>query len=352
MPMEKYPKLLGVKFDPLFSFSQHAAMVARKAADRLKVLRALSDTEFGKDKECMLSTYKTFIRPLFDYAAPIVYPNMSPSSILRLQRIQNKSLRLVTGCHTAAAIDHLHDECDILPVGEHMKLLSAQFLAGALAPTHPSHKHVTGPQGRRRMKETLRTKVFDDVAQYTKADGTIQAGDVRKVQDMIHTDIVGKAIASQEPNKVLNTKPPRINKNESTLCRKTRTTLAQLRSGHCARLKAYQHKIGKVDDDKCPDCDIEAQDVSHLFNCPARPTGLTTRALWSDPGEVAHFLSSHPAFDGIPPPTTPPPRRRRRRGRPPSTSSARSSLFLPLSIPDSPSFSDLSFSFSLFSPEP
>ena len=84
VPMEKYPKLLGVKFDPLFSFSQHADMVARKAAARLKILRALSDSDFGKDKECLLETFKAYIRPLFDYAAPVVYPNLSPSSILRL----------------------------------------------------------------------------------------------------------------------------------------------------------------------------------------------------------------------------------------------------------------------------
>ena len=100
--------------------------------------------------------------------------------------------------------------------------------------------------------------------------------------------------------------------------------------------------------DVCPDCRLDAQDVTHLFNCPARPTGLTTRALWTDAREVAHFLASHPAFDGIAPPKTPPPRRRRRRGRPPSTSSARSTLFSPLSIPSSLSLSS-SFSLSLSS---
>ena len=38
------------------------------------------------------------------------------------------------------------------------------------------------------MKETLRTKCFEDVCPYTKADGTIAAGDVREVQNRIHTD--------------------------------------------------------------------------------------------------------------------------------------------------------------------
>ena len=38
------------------------------------------------------------------------------------------------------------------------------------------------------MKETLRTKCFEDVCPYTKADGTIAVGDVREVQNRIHTD--------------------------------------------------------------------------------------------------------------------------------------------------------------------
>ena len=58
------------------------------------------------------------------------------------------------------------------------------------------------------MKEMLRTKVFEDVRPYTKADGTIAAGDVREVQNRIHTDIAGKTIASLMPNRDLNARPP------------------------------------------------------------------------------------------------------------------------------------------------
>ena len=85
-------------------------------------MRALSDTHFGKDKDCLLLTYKCFIRSLFNYAAPIVYPLYSASSIERLQKVQNRSLRLATGCHLAFSIDHLHAEALELPVGDHLHL--------------------------------------------------------------------------------------------------------------------------------------------------------------------------------------------------------------------------------------
>ena len=99
VPTEKNLRLLGVTLDPLFTFSAHAAVIAKGSALKLNIIRALSDTHFGKDKDCLLLTYKCFIRSLFDYAAPIVYPQYSATSIEKLQRVQNKALRLVTGCH-------------------------------------------------------------------------------------------------------------------------------------------------------------------------------------------------------------------------------------------------------------
>ena len=133
-------------------------MIARKAASRINIIRALSDSTFGKDKECLLTTFKMYIRSLFNYAAPVVYPNYSASSIARLQKVQNRGLRLALGCHVASSVDHLHDEATELPVKEHLHLLSSQFLARALQENHPSHHYVKQDQGPRPMKETLHSK--------------------------------------------------------------------------------------------------------------------------------------------------------------------------------------------------
>ena len=124
MLQDNNPKLPSVTLDPTFTFSAHAVTVARKAIARLNVLRALSDTPFGHNKECLSATFKWLVRPLLDYAAPIVYPSYWSSSIQRLQLVQNRFLRLITGCHTTAAIDHLLSETKILPVEAHLRLLS------------------------------------------------------------------------------------------------------------------------------------------------------------------------------------------------------------------------------------
>ena len=49
-----------------------------------------------------------------------------------------------------------------------------------------------------------------------------------------------------------------------------RDTLAQIRTGHCALLKAYRKRIGLEDDGTCETCSIEEEDREHLLGkCPA-----------------------------------------------------------------------------------
>ena len=122
------------------------------------------------------------------------------------------------------------------------------------------------------MKETLRSKCLSVVEPYLNADGVVERGTSRTVISSIHTDIVQSTIDSLEPNRVLNAKPPPIDPQETFLPRQTRTTLSQLRSGHCARLQSYQYKIGSSASNVCPDCQAQPHTTSHLFECTAHPT--------------------------------------------------------------------------------
>ena len=185
----------------------------------MNLLQALSDTLFGKDKEVLLSTYKLYIRSLFDYAAPVVYPNYFDTSILRLQRIQNGALRLALGCHSTSSVDHIHAEAQELPVSDHLRLLSAQFLARCLQPSHPSYEVVTRGASRRQMKETLRSKVIDQVRPYLDPNGNIAPGTYGNAIKAIHTDVVRKSISRQGPNQVLGHQAPPISPKERLLPR-------------------------------------------------------------------------------------------------------------------------------------
>ena len=332
VPMEKNPRLLGVTLDPLFTFSSHAKNIARKASSRLNIMRALSDSEFGKDKECLLMTFKCFIRSITDYAAPIVYPNYSATSIRRLQLIQNSALRLALGCHKASSFEHLHNEALELPVEDHLKLLSAQFLARALQESHPSHRYVLQDRGRRPMKHTLRSKVLDLVEPYLDANGKVAPGDFHRVKNAIHTDVVADSVSRLSTNRLLAGRPLQIDPSEQRLPRIARSTLSQLRSGFCSCLQSFQFKIGGADNDLCPECMSFPHTPEHLFECASKPTNLTKESLWSNPWAVANFLKTLPSFSFFPDVGPPPPPRRRARRRPPPAPDQ----FSPTSLPPSP----------------
>ena len=219
VPTVKNPKLLGVVFDPLFTFAPHADRIAKRASAKLNILRALSDTSFGKDRDCLLLTYKLFIRSLFDYAAPITYPNYSNTSVEKLQRVQNRALRISLGCHAMSSVEHLHLEAGMLPVSDHLHLLSAQFLAKSLHPSHASFPFTTLDRGPRQLKHTLRSKVFSDLEPYVEADGTINRGNYEAVKKHLHTDIVSRAIGRSGPNRVRIYPPSRAQRRRQTPAR-------------------------------------------------------------------------------------------------------------------------------------
>ena len=140
-----------------------------------------------------------------------------------------------------------------------------------------SSHHNKGPE--RQMKETL----------YTRHRNTVEPmmveNDRKATLQALHTAAVVKAVQCHERNVVLDGRPPPISKSEKELTRKEGSTLAQLRSGYCSRIK----KDANVD--VCANCGTTPHDVKHLFVCPAHPTTLIPSDLWSRPTDAIRELS-------------------------------------------------------------
>ena len=130
----------------------------------------------------------------------------------------------------------------------------------------------------RLMKETLFTRHRSTV------EPMMIAKDRKAILQAIHIVAVNQAVTSLRRNVVLDDRPPLINISEKELTRNERTTLAQLRSGHCRLLGSYKSTTSKdASLDVCADCGKTPHDVTHLFKCPAHPTTMTPSDLWSRP---------------------------------------------------------------------
>ena len=310
IPTSRTCKILGVHFDTSFTFNQHVEFLIGRTAKLLNILKALAGSRWGQSKETLIFTFQALIKPIINYAAPVWYPNMTNQSKLQqLQTVQNNALRICTGAHKMASEDHLHQETKILKIRENLDLICMQYLASAMRTDHPSHGIVTADSGPRDKKNTLQSKYSSRIRTYLEPDGTLHPDSYPRVLKRLHTKVVEEALECRSHNRVLGRVPSEINTEEESLPRAHRTTLSQLRSGHCSSLEDYQLRIGNRNSTGvCPECKASQHTVEHIFECPAKPTGLCKEDLWEKPVEVARMLGDLPSFSYLPPLERPPPR--------------------------------------------
>ena len=120
LPMATHPKVLGLTLDPKLTYSTHIHNISVQAHKPLQIIKALTATGWGKQKETLMATYKAVMRQALEYASSVWSPIASSTSINKLQVMQNAALRTATGCTQYTNIQHLHDET--LPIHEHLQL--------------------------------------------------------------------------------------------------------------------------------------------------------------------------------------------------------------------------------------
>jgi len=86
----------------------------------------------GKQTESLTTTCKTLIRPIMEHANTIWAPIVSDSNLNKLQKIQNTSLRIASGCTKDTNIN----QTTILLVKEYLKL------HGSISRQNAQYRHI------------------------------------------------------------------------------------------------------------------------------------------------------------------------------------------------------------------
>ena len=292
LPMATHPKVLGLTLDPKLTYSTHIHNISVQAHKPLQIIKALTATGWGKQKETLMATYKAVMRPALEYVSSVWSPIASSTSINKLQVMQNAALRTATGCTQDTNIQHLHDETLTLPIHEHLQLHASQYKQKTQHPSHPLHKHTTYFNTPRLTKPTI----FNNGRYTTNIPSdphTVTTTDIKTNMRHIHTSIVSRHLATRGNNNILRTPPPHTSSSEEILPRRTRRTLAQLRTNKSPFLKSYLHKVDAKTHPSplCPLCNIHTHDTHHLFNCTHIRTTLSPLDLWTDPAGVTALLA-------------------------------------------------------------
>ena len=293
IPVSPTITILGTTYDRGMTFKPHITEIANKTKSRLNVLKALTATTFGQQKESILNLYKQFVRPVISYASTAWSPDLADTHVDTLQRVQNAALRVATGCTRSTPITHLHAETKVLPVRDHLDMRGTQLYAAAAAPRHPCnllHRATTTP----------RTIHRTPAVHYSHLHGRLPPKPPRRTEgSWIHEQFVTEYLSQPQENSVLGEPPPLIADSESSLPRDSRVHLARLRCGHHPSLLTYQNRINQNIDPTCRYCGTVPETISHLIeDCPplsalrdAHGVRLASH-LWSRPVETIDFLRS------------------------------------------------------------
>ena len=87
--------------------------------------------------------YKQYVRPVMEYACRVWIPDLALTHHNSLQKTQNAALHIVPGCTWSTPVQHLHNECKVLPLRQHMDMSDAQLLAKAEDPAYACHSLLT-----------------------------------------------------------------------------------------------------------------------------------------------------------------------------------------------------------------
>ena len=160
-----------------------------------------------------------------------------------------------------------------------MKLPLNVFAIACHLPQHPCHQLChRPPDDRPERRRSLISRFKPNILQYL-AEEQLRNTIYKSAISSIHQDAVRTSIESSS-SKRLNGRPPPIATAEQTLPRKTRTILAQLRTGHSRILGQYMNRI---DPTTRNNCGHSPHDTHHLFDCPSKLTTQTWTVSFETP---------------------------------------------------------------------
>jgi hypothetical protein len=121
-------KYLGVTLDKGLTFRQHITEKKRQGIVALKSLYPLINRKSGLSPENKLAIYKTIVRPMILYAAP-VFSNAAKSNLKHLQVTQNAFLRLAYGGNRYTSTAEVHTWAEVEYVKDYISRVADRFFS-------------------------------------------------------------------------------------------------------------------------------------------------------------------------------------------------------------------------------
>ena len=130
IPWKEHAKYLGVILDQRLSFAEHIRKVRSRAAFVYGRLHFLLNSKSKLSLKSKLRLYGSCIRPVMMYACP-VFAQASHRRLHRMQALQNRALRKITGAPYYVRNEILHVDLKIPTIRQYMKRAAIRYFERA-----------------------------------------------------------------------------------------------------------------------------------------------------------------------------------------------------------------------------
>ena len=161
------PRLLGVILDRSLTFNAHLKELTASLTYSIPIIRATAYTSLDWCRSTIKMAFHALIHSKLDYAAPAWQPWLSHTNLSCLDRLQNRSLWLITGQLLSTPLEALRLEADVqsYPIRSNPLILKAREIALHSTNDHPKRialaanipQRLQNPSSFRRKAEELST---------------------------------------------------------------------------------------------------------------------------------------------------------------------------------------------------
>lgn len=119
-------KYLGIVLDHDLSWRSHIEYLCKRAELGLNILKSLAGLKWGSDPKILKMLYQSTIRSYLDYGC-IYYSEANHTMLRKLDVIQNRALRVITGAMMSSPINSLELEAGVPPLSIRRAYLTDKY---------------------------------------------------------------------------------------------------------------------------------------------------------------------------------------------------------------------------------
>ncbi|XP_059061881.1 uncharacterized protein LOC131854757 [Achroia grisella] len=127
IPVKSQTVFLGLLLDSKLTGLPHFEQVSLKCEKSLNILRCLSGVWWGAHPYSLKLVYNAIIRSILDYGTFLLDPS-NGAGLRKLDAIQSKALRIITGAMKSSPVNALQVECCDPPLNLRRQFLADKFL--------------------------------------------------------------------------------------------------------------------------------------------------------------------------------------------------------------------------------